>query len=106
MNWNIKRWLRHEFTSRRTVHRALPAAALERLTRAIAESEKKHGGEIRLAVEAKVHAHLPWHHASAHDRALQVFSNLRVWDTEANNGVLVYLLLRGSPRPDRRGSGH
>jgi len=92
MNWDIKRWLRHELTSKRTVHRALPAESLKNLTQAIAESEKRHGGEIRLAVEAKIHAQLPWHHLSAQARALQVFSHLRVWDTENNNGVLIYLL--------------
>jgi uncharacterized membrane protein len=92
MNWDIKRWLRHEFTTRRTVHRALPPETLQHLTQAIAAGEKNHGGEIRLAVEAKIHARVPWHHISAHQRALQVFSHLRVWDTEANNGVLIYLL--------------
>ena len=27
------------------------------------------------------------------ERALDIFSQLRVWDTEHNNGVLIYLLL-------------
>lgn len=92
MNWEIKRWLRHEFTGKRAVARVLPAVALRRLTDEIAASEKRHGGEIRLVVEAGLDLHWLWHGVSARQRALQVFSDLRIWDTRENNGVLIYLL--------------
>ena len=32
--------------------------------------------------------------APARERALSLFGKLRVWDTEHNNGVLIYLLLQ------------
>lgn len=87
------RMLRHLATGRRAVHRALDAAALQRLQQAITASEQGHDGQIRLCVEAA----LPWRYlrgrASPRDRALTMFAKLRVWDTERNNGVLVYLLL-------------
>jgi len=52
-----------------------------------------HGGEICFAVEASLPWHHLRHHATARERALAVFSEMRVWDTEHNNGVLIYLNL-------------
>ena len=75
------------------MNRALDATALQRLQQAITASEQGHDGQIRLCVEAA----LPWRYlrgrASPRDRALTMFAKLRVWDTEHNNGVLIYLLL-------------
>ena len=90
------RWLRlwhHLLTDHADVRRAFPAAVMERIEAAVAEGERTHAAEIRLAVEAslppvRVLAGLP-----TRDRALEVFGVLRVWDTEDNNGVLVYLLM-------------
>jgi uncharacterized membrane protein len=87
----ISRWIRHWFTTPRRVHRALPPESLDRIRAAIAHTETKHTGEIRFAVEAS----LPWSYlrrnAPVRQRATMVFSKLRVWDTEANNGVLLYV---------------
>lgn len=87
------RILRHWVTTPRAVRRAFPEPALAAIREAIAESESSHIGEIRFAVEAA----LPWSYlkrdASARERAEMVFSKLRVWDTERNNGVLIYLVL-------------
>jgi uncharacterized membrane protein len=87
----LKRWLRHWLITPRRVHRVLPPAALERIRAAIAQTETTHAGEIRFAVEAS----LPWSYlkrdAPARQRATMVFAKLRVWDTEANNGVLLYV---------------
>ena len=87
------RLLKHRWFDVRDVHRVLDAAALDRLEAAIRASELRHSGEIRVCVEAA----LPWAdlraRTSAHQRALTVFGQLGVWDTEANNGVLIYLLL-------------
>jgi uncharacterized membrane protein len=89
----ISRWLRHWFSTPLAVRRAFPPAALERIAQAIAAAEEGHSGEIRFAVEAA----LPWSYlkrgAPARERALMVFAKLRVWDTEANNGVLIYVEL-------------
>ena len=57
------------------------------------EAETHHAGEIRFAVEAALDLPHLWHDVTPRARALQVFAQLGVWDTEANNGVLVYVLL-------------
>jgi uncharacterized membrane protein len=91
MNWN--RILRHLMLPHWRVRSTFPAEALSRIEQAIAQSESKHGGQIRFAVEHALHATSLWRGLTAHERALQVFSMLKVWDTEHNNGVLIYLLL-------------
>ena len=70
----------------------MPRAAKARLTR-VAASEKRHSGEIRVCAEAGLPLSYLWRGASARERALAMFGKLRVWDTEHNNGVLIYLLL-------------
>lgn len=92
MAWDFRRWLRHEQTGAGVVRRALPSEALNRLKAAIAASEKCHNGEIRLAIEPSLRLPLFRNGLSARERAISVFSDLRIWDTEANNGVLIYLL--------------
>lgn len=89
----LMRLLRHAFFSDRAVGRAFPPAVLERITAAIAASESSHGGEIRLVVEAALPPLLAWRGQTARERAIELFSELRIWDTEHNNGVLIYLLL-------------
>lgn len=90
---SIGRWLRHWFKTPHAVSKAFSEDALERIQQAIADSERRHSGEIRFAVEAA----LPWSYlkrdAPARQRAAMVFSKLRVWDTEQNNGVLIYVEL-------------
>lgn len=73
--------------------RTLPPALLDQLTQAVAASESRHTGQIRLCIEAGLPASYIWRGADARQRALTMFSKLRVWDTEDNNGVLIYLLL-------------
>jgi uncharacterized membrane protein len=73
--------------------RAFPPAMLERIAAAIAASEARHTGEICFAVEAALPLRLALVGHRPRDRAFDVFTRLRVWDTEANNGVLVYMLL-------------
>jgi len=89
----ITRTLRHLFTTPGAVRRAFPEDALVRIRAAIAASEATHSGEVRFAVEAA----LPWSYlrrdAPARERAQMIFSKLRVWDTAANNGVLIYVEL-------------
>ncbi len=90
---NIGRYLRHLFMPPRAWKRAFPQATLDAIEAAIRESETSHGGEIRFVVENSLPAILAWRGASGRERAVEVFSNLRVWDTEHNSGVLIYLLL-------------
>ena len=70
-----------------------PADSLERIHDAIAEDERRHRGEICFAVESALHWHDVWKRVDSRQRAEATFAQLRVWDTEANNGVLIYLLL-------------
>jgi len=93
MAWDFRRWLRHEFNGASALNKVLPPEALQRLGAVVTAGEKRHNGEIRLAVEASLHLPLFRNGPSGRERAIQVFSDLRVWDTEANNGVLIYLLL-------------
>ena len=89
----MRRLLRHVLALPGAVARAFPADALARIEQAIRESEKLHDGEIRFAVEAALDPTELWRGVSARQRAIAVFSELGVWDTERNNGVLIYLLL-------------
>jgi uncharacterized membrane protein len=72
---------------------AFPPHTMRAIEAAIKESETTHFGEIRFAVEAALDPMALLQGRSARERALEVFSQLRVWDTERNNGVLIYLLL-------------
>ena len=89
----LARILKHVLSNPRAVARAFPRASLDRIQQAIAQVEATTSGEIRFAVEAA----LPWSYlkrnAAPRERAWMVFSKLRVWDTEHNNGVLIYIEL-------------
>lgn len=73
--------------------RAFDARALQALEAAIADAERGHRGEIRFAVEATLGPRALLRGQPARERALEVFSELRVWDTAEDNGVLIYVLL-------------
>ncbi|MDP2695262.1 MAG: TPM domain-containing protein [Gallionella sp.] len=90
---NLKRILKHLSSGRAAVRRAFPPRALEAVERAIRETETRHDGQIRFAVEAALDLSPLLGGQPARERAIEVFSELRVWDTEHNNGVLIYLLL-------------
>ena len=87
------RILKHLLLGEWYTARRLPAAAMARIEAAIARSEKQHSGEIRVVVEASLPLTYLWRGADAWSRAVEMFSGLRVWDTEENCGVLIYLLL-------------
>ena len=92
----MNRWtriLRHRWLDETDTERAVGAAALTRLEERVARSEHRHSGEIRLCVEAGLPLSYLWRNATPRQRAVAMFGKLRVWDTELNNGVLIYLLL-------------
>jgi uncharacterized membrane protein len=89
----LKRWFRHLFIAPWAWRRAFPQATLDAIEAAVRDSEMHHGGEIRFAIENSLAPSLVWRGMSGRERAIEMFSNLRVWDTEHNSGVLVYLLL-------------
>jgi uncharacterized membrane protein len=90
---SIKRWWRHLNMTRWQLRRAFPLEALQAITESVRASEQQHGGEIRVAIEADLSARRLWQHQTPRVRALEVFASLGVWDTQARNGVLIYLCL-------------
>jgi uncharacterized membrane protein len=90
---NIRRLLRHSLFPGWLIHRNFPACLLRKIEDAVAESELGHAAELRFAVEGALHPRLAASDMNARQRALEVFSAQRIWDTEANNGALIYLLL-------------
>jgi len=88
----VRLW-RHRWVDEAEVRRVLPADALERIGRRVTASERRHTGEVRICIEAGLPLSYLWRGASARERAVTLFGKLRVWDTEHNNGVLIYLLL-------------
>jgi uncharacterized membrane protein len=89
----LGRLLRHLFGEDWAAQRAFPPAALDRITAVIAEQERRHNGELRFVVEGGLPPLRVLGGQSGRERAVEVFSQLRVWDTEYNSGVLIYLLL-------------
>jgi uncharacterized membrane protein len=87
------RLLRHRWFDERDAARLLDDAALDRLQQQVEASERRHTGEIRVCIEAGLPLSYLWRGAPARERAVAMFGKLRVWDTEHNNGVLIYLLL-------------
>lgn len=91
MEWS--RWFRHTFGTRAPVRRAFPPETLARIEAAVSASERTHSGEIRVAIEGTLEPLEVARGKTPRARALEVFAALGVWDTEANNGVLIYVLL-------------
>ena len=97
----LRRLLRHTWLDHTDAARAVPPALAERLRRDVAASEQRHTGEVRICVEGSLPASYLWRHLRqrvtlpelVRQRALMMFAKLRVWDTEHNNGVLIYVLL-------------
>ncbi len=89
----LKRILKHRWLDEGDANRAVPADMVGRLMRRVAASEQRHSGEIRVCVEAGLPLTYLWRNAAARERAITLFGKLRVWDTEWNNGVLIYMLL-------------
>ncbi len=98
----LRTLIRHLWLDASDAGRTLPPDMLQRLTKRVAASEGRHTGQIRIYVEAALPMSYLWRlnkssgntlSALIRQRAVMLFGKLRVWDTEHNNGVLVYLLL-------------
>lgn len=98
---HLTRLVRHRWLDHSDAARAIGPDAAARLRERVAASERCHTGEIRLCIEGGLPPSYLWRHWRdrvpmqdiVHQRALMLFSKLRVWDTAENNGVLIYLLL-------------
>ncbi len=90
---DMRRFLKHLWTGRWQLRSRFSRAVLTQIEQSVKACEQRHAGEIRVAVEAALPLEdLLWRR-SPRERAIDVFSQLRVWDTEHNNGVLIYVLL-------------
>jgi hypothetical protein len=87
------RLLRHLLTPFWVLRMRYPRPLLEKIEARIALLEQQHPGELRFVAEHALDLGDLFAGVTARERALEVFSQLRVWDTERNNGVLVYVLL-------------
>ncbi len=93
MTNRLLRIARHWWHDEHHLRRRLDAGALARLRARVTASEARHSGEIRVCVEAALPLRALWRGDGPRQRALALFGELGVWNTEANNGVLIYLLL-------------
>jgi uncharacterized membrane protein len=89
----LQRLLRHRWLDEGDTQRAIPPALSQKLADRVAASERRHGGEVRIYIEAGLPFSYLWRDATPRERAVAMFGKLGVWDTEQNNGVLIYLLL-------------
>jgi len=89
----IARFFSHIFSGPWRVRQVFPRRSLKAIEAAIRESERTHLGEVRFVVEGALEIAPLLTGLTARERAIEVFSQARVWDTEYNTGVLVYLLL-------------
>lgn len=87
----MRRLLAHLFA--RSSGAVYPASSLQRIAQAVQAGEARHSAEICFAVESALSARQVLAKMQARQRAEDVFAQLRIWDTHANNGVLIYLLL-------------
>ena len=87
------RFGRHLITDHWSARRAFPPTVMKRIESAISSGERRHGGQVRFVVEGALPMGQLVRGETPRERALEVFSRLRIWDTEDNCGVLIYLLL-------------
>ncbi len=90
---NIRRIFKHLLLTDWEVRRCFPSETLHVIEKEVRASEAIHSGEIRFVVEGALEGAALLKDQSAHQRALEVFAQLGIWDTEYNNGLLIYLLL-------------
>jgi uncharacterized membrane protein len=89
----IGRFIRHAAATHWRTRMLFPASTLDAIEQAIKRAELTHLGEIRFAIETALSPKHILNDVTPRAQALQVFAHLRVWDTEANNGVLIYVQL-------------
>ncbi|MGA2709726.1 MAG: TPM domain-containing protein [Steroidobacteraceae bacterium] len=87
------RLLRHALATHWRARLRFPAPVLDAIEIAVARAERSHAGQIRFAIETALHPMQILRDLTPRARAVEVFSALHVWDTEHNNGVLIYVQL-------------
>jgi uncharacterized membrane protein len=89
----LSRMMRHLSTTRTAGKRAFPAATLAAIQAAITDGEALHRAEVRLIVEPSLTLQTVLEGMSSRERAIELFTLYRVWDTDENCGVLIYINL-------------
>jgi uncharacterized membrane protein len=89
----LRRALRHWSTTPAKGRRAFPPETLSAIGNAITAGEQTHRSELRLIVENSMPLDAVWADMSNRQRALQLFAEYGLWDTEDNCGVLIYVNL-------------
>ena len=89
----IRRIGKHLIEHHWRMRRIFPPQVLKQIEQAIKAGEATHSGQVRFVVEGALDGRPLFSDQSARERALDIFSHLRIWDTAHNNGVLIYLLL-------------
>lgn len=89
----MRRTLRHLLSTTNEAARVFPPATLEAIAEAITAGEQTHRGEVRLVVEKSLPLSAVWDGISNRQRALALFADYGIWDTEDNCGVLIYVNL-------------
>ncbi len=92
MTW-LKRYFKHVLMTPMTVRKCFSGAVLGSIEASIGAGELGHTGQVRFVVEAELSTFALWHDVSARQRAKELFAKLGIWNTEHNNGVLLYVLL-------------
>lgn len=87
----LSRVFSHLFTFTRSGKHAFPEATLQAIQEVITEGEKLHRAEVQLIVEPSLPLSVVWAGTSSRERAIDLFSQYRIWDTEENSGVLIYI---------------
>ena len=90
---SIQRIIKHLLFTDSQIRRDFSLPVLKSIEQAIHDSKSTHTGEILFVVEGGLEFTSLLRRTSARERALEIFSEFRVWDTEQNNGVLIYVLL-------------
>jgi uncharacterized membrane protein len=89
----VQRYLKHFLTTQWQLQRSFPRTTLDVIEEAVRSAEKQHSGEICFAIESRLAFKRLRAGLDARRRAYELFAHLGVWNTHANNGVLIYLLL-------------
>ena len=89
----LKRFWRHVLMRPAKALRAFPPATFDAIQREVALQEKRHRGEVCFVVEAELNSWQLWRDLAPRARARELFGLRGVWNTEENNGVLIYVLL-------------
>lgn len=90
---HFTRFIRHLFTPPILTRTRFGPEVAAGISAAIRAAEERSSGEVRFAIETGLGIPELWSGLTPRERALQVFSQLAVWNTELRNGVLIYVLV-------------